>query len=428
MCIAMPFPLGNLLNGAKKVARQATTEPPTTQSPTQMPTQSSNMIPIYQCACFETTTSDLQCMPNSMNMPTGAGWSCSCWTSNVDAGSLDNCPFYPGSGGSGNESELICPEDWILQYFDVFSLNSIIVGNYSSIDGRIAAARLVQLNNFTVNFIPKYTEGSSQNDSEYRNSNGTSCGADSDFDYDYCVVSGDRVVLSGGRSLSGDVCYSSTYTLDNVLLSDQCEPIMNSSLVDFDFYRDYLYSLSSAYSNLNLTGNYTFQNGLLSFSGTQSNETIEVFDVSSLWLTQASSMQLVNVASSVRGIIINVVPNAGDNNTFDCTLPALDFGSIFSSWGDRLLWNFDAITSIRGFPTTSCYGNVLAPRAALLGPFGTFFGQLWVGNLEVDSLIVKKIESEVCWGTLIDVPTQAPTISQPSTAVPTTSIPVRRRK
>lgn len=421
---ALPFPLGNLLQGAKNKR----------QIPTQMtPRPAQNMVPVYQCACFDVARDQLECLPKDaadhaypgMNK----GWSCSCWESMVEIS--DECPLFPGRS---NDSMLLCPVDWYPQYFDVFALDSVIVRNRASIDGRLAAAMDIQLNNFTVNYMPRFE--ADHDDMDEKDLVGISC-SNPDLlpqKYRYAIVAGDELRLAQGHVLSGDIVYGASESAGNfsgVIFSSGCQSKMNASLIEFARWGQVLIDLSEAASELELSGNTTFESNILRFKGTRSSE-LEVFNVSSTWLSQARSIEFADIADDVKGIVLNVAQANADpaQANFTFQLPALDFKNLFGKWGDKILWNFGKASALQFQRGSIFYGAVLAPYARLSSPLPTFYGPLWVLSIDADELIVEKADIKQCWGTLIaeqddGTTTMAPT-STATTASATTRVAARK--
>lgn len=155
----------------------------------------------------------------------------------------------------------------------------------------------------------------------------------------------------------------------------------NKVATDIQTVTSQLSSVHSGFDRLTANNTASLSSGTLTFDATSYNaQGLAVFDVTTTELSGLSAIQLGTVDSHVKGIIINVSSNGGNQTTLS---EAANFNGWSSTTDAMTLWNFGSdVTSISAH--TAWQGSMIA-LGAQLSSSNDMNGGVYVKSLEASS-------------------------------------------
>ncbi len=322
----------------------------------------------------------------------------------------------------------------------VFSLVAASLCSMASQAGGISLGQAANYNMFV-----KENFSASSSDTEGAAAIGGNLLVNGGYDFGYVnssapatVTVGGNVVKSGwghlnvydgaGNSSHGDLVYSGSYTVSQGGV-DAASKTKASSSVDFNSAFTHLNKLSdelAAKTTPAVGVNRNTQDGVLVFTPAKvTTDNVYVFNVTQDDLNQFHTIRVDNANISKDALIVfnmsnpngtqakNWTPQAkcavGQKDCMSLTQVRYEVGDLNSNSpaiANHVLFNFNGINDLR--ISSSVYGSILAPKAAVSTEWGVIWGQVmaksWSGNQQVN------------WAPL-DVPAgNTPPVSAPSPA------------
>jgi len=251
--------------------------------------------------------------------------------------------------------------------------NTLVFGNFychnSDTEGRLAAGGDVDIENYAVG-CQLYNHDKNRNCIEWGE---VSCLDIAKLgELTTSLVAGGNIHALNGEVKAGNIAFGGTYNNDiTVRFGPQCVLYHGTDLVDFGQVETDLLALSDKVRNLNNTGSYTSQYGVLTLTGTNADG-MEVFNVPGSVLCSANTFTITGIQQGA-SLFINV-----DGHDLSCGGFAMNgYNAHFA------LFNFFE-ANVLTLRDVNWLGSVLAPKALIYNSRGVLSGQIfakaWFAN------------------------------------------------